>query len=1144
MRKHFLILMLLALLPLASFAGDITILPANLQYYWGDANIPTVQGTAKANMIAPVGDLPVSARTEDGGAKVTVEQIAAALTFIPRATINKPDTYSYGLVLKDDYNVSNIVDNKETNPLAGHTIYVSGGDGQLKILKTPITAEMIEITAQGPFVFKNDVWKPEFTVTGNGITSNDYTYTWGGTITEVVNNQEQEVEYDNIHAGYGVIIVTAKNSDDCFFGGSAYVKFPITPLALGNNITVAAISDKTYSGGDIEPDLTITCTVGDNTNYKLLPADFSAVYADNQNVGQATITIADKDGGDFTFNDKEVHFNIVPLNITNNDKFYIDGQTQKTYTGSELTQEGNGNLKVYWQKVEGQEPVDVTAHFGFTYSNNVNVGMAAIKATAMPNTTEPAYVNNFAGNTNSTFAIVPQALNADGLHLQINLLKRNTAVEENAPNAWVEATYEYEGRAIKPGKIAADGKVVVTTGVEETFRTLKENTDYVIVEDGYANNINASTTATEEKKPVLKIKGIGNYDAVDTNGDPIVISKKFEINKRTLKFEAVTPITTSYGVEPKETACTDNIVEVAGVKEDIGGQITYEIYDNINPQNPVLVDKEQNADAYKELVVSEDRYTYVPVWTATGLEPEDPQNVEEGVEYSTQAQIDARENYDIRPAYIQYTEGVIKVTNAVLYVVVDNLTKKYGSTDPDLTYKVHAGSAEGEVVATSTELPEGYWSVAPALARTEGENVKKNAQDPTKYDGYTIAVTNKVAHDQVAAVAKDNYEINFVDGALTIKPFPITVTANNQTILYGNQPNKETLFNSMVKTVNDAGEEVDGDQVTVIFSPAQTGNQHLIDRTVLKLKLEVASSCDGTVKTHKGVLVPSIENDNFIATPVCGDLTIKASNILVLKQDAEDLPGDIAAAAASGTAKTVKFGSRTLKADTWYTMVLPFTVKATELVNVMNDGAGNQVFTITNRLDKATKTGNIVFKLEMKEIPANEPFLIKTAEDVDLEDVVFSNKSIVYTTAAPESPAFDSNKLIGTYANIKIQCPAGSNMLKWLVNKETEKPSDPGTYYDVNNWKSPRDYEAPINALEAYLYENRTVPAANANAVHPTIITVEDFDGQTTSIKTLNAETMKAYAAEGWYTLDGIKLQSAPTEKGVYINNGKKVVLK
>ena len=149
----------------------------------------------------------------------------------------------------------------------------------------------------------------------------------------MVNNQEQEVEYDNIHAGYGVIIVTAKNSDDCFFGGSAYVKFPITPLALGNKITVAAISDRTYSGGDIVPNLNITCTVGNNTNYKLRSADFSAAYANNQNVGQATITIANKEGGDFTFTDKEVHFNIVPLSVKDNPAFEIRGQEQKTYTG-------------------------------------------------------------------------------------------------------------------------------------------------------------------------------------------------------------------------------------------------------------------------------------------------------------------------------------------------------------------------------------------------------------------------------------------------------------------------------------------------------------------------------------------------------------------------------------------------------------------------------------------------------------------------------------------------------------------------------------------------------------------------------------------------------------------------------------------
>ena len=270
-----------------------------------------------------------------------------------------------------------------------------------------------------------------------------------------------------------------------------------------------------------------------------------------------------------------------------------------------------------------------------------------------------------------------------------------------------------------------------------------------------------------------------------------------------------------------------------------------------------------------------------------------------------------------------------------------------------------------------------------------------------------------------------------------------------------------------------------------------------------------------------------------IATPVAMDLALSFD-----ADNSEKIADAAAICTANDNVKyNVTFDHKTLKADTWYTMVLPFSVKATELVNSIKDAENEPVFTITNRLNEATKTGHIVFKLEMKEIPANEPFLIKTAEDVDLHNFSLTNRVIV--DATPESPAYDGNKMIGTYKNIEIRCATG-NMLKWLVNKETEKPSAPGTNYDTNTWKIPRDYEAPINAFEAYLYENKPVESA----ARPTIITVEDFDGQTTSIKTLNAETMKAYNAEGWYTVNGIKLQSAPTEKGVYINNGKKVVVK
>ena len=53
-------------------------------------------------------------------------------------------------------------------------------------------------------------------------------------------------------------------------------------------------------------------------------------------------------------------------------------------------------------------------------------------------------------------------------------------------------------------------------------------------------------------------------------------------------------------------------------------------------------------------------------------------------------------------------------------------------------------------------------------------------------------------------------------------------------------------------------------------------------------------------------------------------------------------------------------------------------------------------------------------------------------------------------------------------------------------------------------------------------------------------------DGETTAIEsekvTVNSE--KFAAATVWYTIDGRRLTKAPTQKGLYIHNGKKVVMK
>ena len=46
--------------------------------------------------------------------------------------------------------------------------------------------------------------------------------------------------------------------------------------------------------------------------------------------------------------------------------------------------------------------------------------------------------------------------------------------------------------------------------------------------------------------------------------------------------------------------------------------------------------------------------------------------------------------------------------------------------------------------------------------------------------------------------------------------------------------------------------------------------------------------------------------------------------------------------------------------------------------------------------------------------------------------------------------------------------------------------------------------------------------------------------GGTTGISTVST----ASETDGWYSLDGRKLDGKPAKKGVYINNGKKVVIR
>lgn len=98
---------------------------------------------------------------------------------------------------------------------------------------------------------------------------------------------------------------------------------------------------------------------------------------------------------------------------------------------------------------------------------------------------------------------------------------------------------------------------------------------------------------------------------------------------------------------------------------------------------------------------------------------------------------------------------------------------------------------------------------------------------------------------------------------------------------------------------------------------------------------------------------------------------------------------------------------------------------------------------------------------------------------------------------------------------------------------------------------------AKIRPTSCYLmwtgYEPDYAPArgltrgAAADEEMPQRITVKlvSASGETTAIGTLDTKTGEVtFDSEAWYTLDGVRLSGKPSTKGIYINNGKKVVIK
>ena len=84
-------------------------------------------------------------------------------------------------------------------------------------------------------------------------------------------------------------------------------------------------------------------------------------------------------------------------------------------------------------------------------------------------------------------------------------------------------------------------------------------------------------------------------------------------------------------------------------------------------------------------------------------------------------------------------------------------------------------------------------------------------------------------------------------------------------------------------------------------------------------------------------------------------------------------------------------------------------------------------------------------------------------------------------------------------------------------------------YYDNNKWQNPSCYTYVVNPF------SETPDCLDAGRIDQVLFNYTFID---------EAMPQDIIQSESWYTIDGMKLSGKSTKKGVFVNNGRKVVVK
>lgn len=293
------------------------------------------------------------------------------------------------------------------------------------------------------------------------------------------------------------------------------------------------------------------------------------------------------------------------------------------------------------------------------------------------------------------------------------------------------------------------------------------------------------------------------------------------------------------------------------------------------------------------------------------------------------------------------------------------------------------------------------------------------------------------------------------------------------------------------------------------------------DGEVARITVNVANNVeDGEYPVIiKNAVITDTESQATELTPSVETTLTVGQSVIVLDENSTTLP-------ENATSVNVRV-KRTINANEWSTICLPFAMNAEQVTAAFGSGVELADFTGTDtKFDNDDNVIGITVNFNpVTAIEANRPYIIKvvnkvttfTMENVDInsdEDKAYfefdngktGSKRVVYS---------------GFYGTYHAETVLDNNTLFLSENK---------FWYSSGNTK--------MKAFRAYFDFLDVLTDKTASGARMLL----SFDEETTSIQ--NPKFIIRNNTSEWYTLDGRKLDKKPTAKGVYVKDGRKVVIK